>query len=326
MRAFITGATGFIGGHTAQVLLRDGWDVTALVRTPSRAQHLADRGVTLLQGDVTEPHTFAGAMKGHDAVLHIAAWYSLGVEDRAAMERINVYGTEHVLGAAVDAGVPRILHCSSVAALGTQPAGTVGDEHSQRHGEFSSVYEETKFQAHQHARSLAQGGAPIVTVMPCAVYGPGDDSLLGVLFGLYARKLLFALPFQDIGVSWVHVEDVAGGIVRAVSDAPAGEEYILAGDNETIGGLMRRIAPLTGIRRPVMSVPRWLMRLSLPLDPLIARALGQSRGIVRDGYRALDGSLMFSSAKAVRGFGYSYRSLEEGIPPMIRAMRGAARG
>jgi dihydroflavonol-4-reductase len=325
MRAFITGATGFIGGYAARALRRDGWDVTALVRDPSRAGALSDQGIEIVRGDVTDPASFADAMKGHDAVLHIAAWYSLGAHDRAAMERINVTGTQHVLSAAADAQIPRILHCSSIAVFGTQPSGTVGDEQSLRSAPFSSVYEETKFQAHQRARALADAGAPIVIVMPGAVYGVGDTSLLGVMFGLYARRLLVALPFHNAGVSWVHVQDVADGMVRAIAQAPAGESYILGGHNETIGGLMRRIEPLTGIHRPWFNLSRSVTRLTLPLDPLIAKLLGQSPGIVRDGYRTLDGSVMFSSAKAAAAFGYAYRSIEEGIPPMIAAMH-AARG
>lgn len=323
MRAFITGATGFIGGHTADALVRAGWEVTGLVRDPARASRLADRGVALVPGDVTDPSSFATAMKGFDAVLHLAAWYSLGVRDRAAMERINVRGTEDVLRAAADAGVPRILYCSSAAAIGTQPHGTVADETTPHLKRFGSVYEETKYRAHLRAHALVAEGAPIISVMPCAVYGVGDVSLLGTLFRLYARKLLLALPFREVGVSWVHVDDVAEGIVRALADAPAGEDYVLGGDNETIGGLIRRIEPLTGIRRPLFGVPRPLMRLSLPLDPIVAAMLGQSRGVLRDGYNSLNGSLMLSSAKAMRDFGYSYRSIEEGIPPMIAELRAA---
>ena len=92
-------------------LLTDGWDVTALVRSPDRAARLRDRGVTLVPGDITIPDSFIPAVKGVDAVLHLAAYYALGVTDREAMMRANVGGTESILRAAGDAGVARILYC-----------------------------------------------------------------------------------------------------------------------------------------------------------------------------------------------------------------------
>ena len=79
MRAFVTGATGFIGGHVARRLVESGWDVTALARSPERTAALKDLGITIVPGDVTEPATLAGPMSKADAVFHLAAWYQLGV-------------------------------------------------------------------------------------------------------------------------------------------------------------------------------------------------------------------------------------------------------
>ncbi|HLW17132.1 MAG TPA: NAD-dependent epimerase/dehydratase family protein, partial [Actinomycetota bacterium] len=113
MRAFVTGGTGFIGGRMVERLVGDGWDVAALVRSPDRAARIRALGAALVPGDVTQPGTFSGALKGADAVFHLAAYYALGVSDRDQMMRINVGGTEAVLRAAGEASVPRILYCSS---------------------------------------------------------------------------------------------------------------------------------------------------------------------------------------------------------------------
>ena len=317
MRAFVTGGTGFIGGRMVDRLLDDGWDVSALVRSPDRATRMRDRGITLIPGDITIPDSFIQAIKGVDAVLHLAAYYALGVSDRDAMMRANVGGTDSILRAAGDAGVPRILYCSSIAALGSGPEGSVGDETRAHHGEFPSIYEESKWFAHQVANDLAKEGLPIVSVMPAGVYGPGDVSFVSVLLGLYAKRRLVICSFRDSEVSWVHVDDVVDGMARALEKAPPGEQYVLGGDNATIGALLERIAPYTGIKPPRIWVPEWVARASMPLSPLFSRMLKQPPGAIREGSKTLGGSIAFSSAKAERELGYKFRTVEEGLPPYI---------
>lgn len=318
MRAFVTGATGFLGGRLVRRLLDRGWKVSALVRSPDRAVRLRELGVTLVPGDVTEPATLTGPMRRADALFHLAAWYELGVPDRIGMYLVNVKGTEHVIGAAVEAGVERILYCSTVAALGPGPPGSVGDEGRRHPGRFGSTYEETKWQAHERVREMAAGGAPVVTVMPGAVYGPGDPSVLGAMLRFYGKGWLLACPFQDAGFSWVHVEDVAEGIVLAFEKAGAGEELILAGDNETIGGLFRRLEPHTGIRPPRFRLPDGVVRAVAPLSPVVGRLVRAGPRIVGDGLESIRGSWMFSSAKAERLLGYAHRSIEDGMPETVR--------
>lgn len=321
MRAFVTGATGFIGGHVARRLAHEGHEVTALARSPDRTSGLREAGVAIVKGDVTEPQSLLGPIRRADAVFHIAAWYQLGATDRTRMYQINVKGTENVIRAATDAGVERVVYCSSVAVLGTHAPGEIPDETAVHDGRYGSMYEEMKWMAHQRVHELVAEGAPVVTVMPGAVYGPGDSSILGVLLRFYAKGWLVALPFQDAGVSWVRVEDVADGIIAAHDKGRIGEDYILAGDNATIGNLLRRIAPITGIRAPRLKLSNRLVRLSLPLSPLVGRILRQPAGIVREGLESLSGSIEFSSEKARRELGYTFRSVEEGMPEVVEWYR-----
>lgn len=317
MRALVTGATGFIGGRVAARLLERGWEVLALVRSPERAAPLRERGVRLVEGDVVEPATLPGPMQRVDAVFHLAAWYQLGVPDRQGMYRINVKGTENVIAAAQRVGVNRIVYCSSVAIFGAGNDDRISDENTRHPGRFGSAYEETKWQAHERVRALAEEGAPVVSVMPGAVYGPGDESVLGQMLRFYTRGWLVACPFQDAGFSWVHVDDVAEGIVRAAEKGPAGGEFILGGDNETIGGLLRRIAPLTGIRAPRWNVSERLMRLATPLSPVAGRVLHTGPRIIQDAMSSLNGSWFASSLRAMKWLEYSYRAIEDGVPPTI---------
>lgn len=305
----------------AQRLVDRGWQVTALARSPERTGALREMGVTVVPGDVTEPASLAGPMRRADAVFHLAAWYALGVTERTKMFQINVKGTENVMWEAAEAGVERVVCCSSVIALGNHPPGETPDETKRHSGRFGSVYEETKYLAHEKVRELAQGGLPVVTVMPGAVYGPGDPSILGVLMRFYAKGWLVACPFQDAGFSWVRVEDLADGILAAYEKGRLGEDYILGGDNATIGELFQRVEPLTGIRAPRFGVPAWLMRAGLPLSPAIGRMIGQPPKILRDGLESLTGSWEFSSEKARRELGYTFRSVEDAVPETVEWFR-----
>ncbi|MGH2830219.1 MAG: NAD-dependent epimerase/dehydratase family protein [Actinomycetota bacterium] len=321
MRAFVTGATGFIGGYLVRALVEGGHSVTALVRSPGRAAHLKDLGVTLAGGDVTEPSTLEGPMRLADTVFHLAAWYEIGAADRTRMYRVNVRGTEHVIAAARAAGIERIVYCSSVAVLGCRPIGDVATEQTAHPGSFGSIYEETKWQAHGRAMEQAAAGAPLVAVMPGAVYGPGDASVIGRLLRIYSKGWLVACPSQDSGFSWVHVADLADGIVAAAQKGRVGEAYVLGGENASIGDVFRALAPITGIRAPRFEVPRWLMRAGVPISPLVGKALGAGPRIVQEGLSAMSGSWMASSSKAEHELGYTFRGVAEAMAETVEWMK-----
>jgi dihydroflavonol-4-reductase len=322
MRALVTGATGFIGGRLAKLLVERGHDVTALVRSPDRAAPLREAGVRLIAGDVTEPATLTGPMRHAEVVYHLAAWYQIGVTDRTGMFQVNVRGTEHVLDAAAAAGVGRIVYCSSAAALGLQPIGETSDENTQHHGRFSSTYEETKWIAHHKARERMAAGVPIVTVMPGAVYGQDDPSIMGVMLRFYSRGWMIAHPFLSSEVSWVHVDDVAEGIALAAEKGRIGEDYCLGGENLSIRDMLRSIEPHTGIRAPRFEIPMTLVRMSVPLSPLVGRMLKQPSGIIREGITSLgNGSWMMSSSKARRELGYEYRGVTEAMVETVEWLK-----
>src|SRR5262245_52420113 len=118
MRAFVTGATGFIGGHLARALLGDGHQVRALVRPESDQRNVASLPIELVEGDLENRRKLAEKMAGCDAVFHVAAHYSLWAKDRDSIYRANVEGAKNLLAAARAARVKRFIHTSSVAAIG----------------------------------------------------------------------------------------------------------------------------------------------------------------------------------------------------------------
>ena len=131
MRAFVTGATGFIGGNLVRMLLADGYNVRTLARPHSDQQNLTGLPVEIATGDLDDRRQLAEQIEGCDVVFHVAAHYSLWVRDAAAIYRANVTGTENLLAAARQARIKRFVHTSSVAALGVPAPGTLGNETMQ---------------------------------------------------------------------------------------------------------------------------------------------------------------------------------------------------
>ena len=173
MKAFVTGATGFVGGRLAARLRERGDEVVALVRDPGKAGRLRELGCAIVEGDLSSRPALAAAMEGCDAVFHVAAIYRNGVprSKRDELFAANVTGTENALDAAVDAGVGRIVYVSSNVAFGDTRGEVVDETYEPPAGQYVSLYHETKALAHRAARDRIAQGAPIVIVQPGGIYG-----------------------------------------------------------------------------------------------------------------------------------------------------------
>src|SRR3954447_1196191 len=277
MHVFLTGATGFIRGDVARQLRARGDDVRALVRTPAKAAALEALGCQLVAGDLSDEAALTEACTGMDAVIHGAALYEVGVpaSRRGELVDVNVGGTERVLGAALAAGVRKAVYISTVAVFGNT-AGHVADEGWVRpdDGSYTSVYEETKVLAHRRAHEIAARGLPLVTVQPGVVYGAGDTSRRGELLQRFVAGKLPALPFPDLGVTPVHRDDVAAGVLLALDKGVPGECYILAGTPVRVRDMVAELAAIAGRKPPRFAPPTAAVRAAAPFGRIIGPALG----------------------------------------------------
>lgn len=323
MRVFLTGGTGFIGGEVARLLRERGDEVRALVRDPSRAAALRASGCEIVEGDLSDEAALVQACRGTSAVVHAAAVYAVGVPEgrRAELVEANIRGTERVLGAALTAGLSRAVYVSTVAVFG-DTGGQVADETWTRTtAGFTSVYEETKACAHKRAQEIAARGLPLVTVQPGVVYGPGDPSAFGELLGQFLDGRLPALPFPHLGVTPVHRDDVAGGVLLALDKGVPGESYVLAGEPLRMAELVRVLAEVSGRRPPRLAVPTTLLRALAPAGPLVGPALGFPPNL-RELIRSSDGVTFWASGeKARRELGWTSRPLPDGLRELA-ARRG----
>jgi nucleoside-diphosphate-sugar epimerase len=322
VRAFVTGATGFIGGHVARKLREREDEVVALARSPGRAKDLLDRGCELVEGDLSSVETIRHGLEGCDSAFHAAAVYKVGVpkSEHEAMYDANVRGTERVLDAATEAGVGRIVYVSTVNVFGNTNGEVVEERYERRTEEgFLSYYDETKYRSHQVARDRIAKGAPVVIVQPGGVYGPGDHSELGNMIDQTRAGKLRMKAFPEAGFNLVHVEDVADGILLAHDQGQVGEAYVLGGQLSSMGELVDKVAELSDRKPPRMTMPPLLAKGAAPLGPLVGPLLGFPPNF-REAIRAVDGVTYWAKDdKARRELGYAPRDLETGLRQTLAA-------
>ena len=321
MRAFVTGGTGFIGGHLVRKLRERGDEVIALVRSPAKAATLRDLGADLVEGDLGDSEALKRGMTGCDSVFHAAAVYKVGIpaRERQAMHDANVQGTERVLDAAAEAGASRIVYVSTVGVFGNTRGEVVDETYERPADGYLSCYDETKFLAHRAALDRIAQGAPIVIVQPGGVYGPDDHSEIGNIIDQVRTGKLKMLMFPRLGFNLVYVEDVADGILLAHDRGKIGESYVLGGEIATMGELIERVARLEGRNPPKRELPVGLMRLAVPIGPLVGKAMGFPTNLA-EVIKTSDGVTFWASdEKARRELGYSPRDLDTGLRQTLAA-------
>jgi nucleoside-diphosphate-sugar epimerase len=321
VKVFVTGGTGFIGGHVVAALCARGDEVVALVRDPAKAADLEKVGATLVQGDLSSSDTIRAAVEDCDAVIHGAAIYKVGIpkSEREGMHDANVRGTERVLDAAWQAGVGRILYVSTINVFGNTHNDVVDESYEREPGNWLSVYDETKYLAHQVALDRIAKGAPILMVQPGGVYGPGDHSELGNMIDQTRNGKLMAIPFAGMGLNFVHVDDAAAGILLALDHGKVGESYVLGGQIGTMRDLIEATARVADRKPPKREMPSGVIKLAAPMGPLLGKAMGFPPNF-RELISASDGVTYWAKDdKARRELGYAPRDLETGLRETLSA-------
>jgi nucleoside-diphosphate-sugar epimerase len=320
VKVFLTGGTGFIGAEVVRQLRGRGDEVVCLVRTPAKAAELTELGCEPVAGDLAATEAIRNGMAGCDAVIHAAAMYEVGIpaSQRQPMREANVAGTENVLGAALEAKVPKVVYVSTVG-IGQTHGKTIDESYEAPDGPFTSCYEETKWQAHQVAKRLIGEGLPCTIVQPGGVYGPGDTSSIGQMIDQFLAGKMPLIPFPDTGLCFAHVEDTVTGILLALDKGKAGEAYFLSGPATTIRGAIEAVAEVSGRKAPKRAIPTPLLKAMTPIGPLVGKMMGQPPNL-RELISAADGVTFWASnEKARRELGYAPRGIEEGLRATLEA-------
>jgi nucleoside-diphosphate-sugar epimerase len=307
--AFVTGGTGFLGGHVVEQLAADGWDVVALHRPSSDVSDLRRLGVRLVEGDVTDRASLERALPpGVGAVFHVAADVSFWSARDARQRRINVEGTRNVLDVARARGVGRFVHTSSIAVYGFQPG--VYDESAPKLGRGSRIgYFATKAEAEDLVLKAAAEGLDAVVLNPSNIVGPRDRANWARLFRQVKER---RLPGIGRGIaSFCHVAEVARAHLAAIDRGRAGANYLLGGADARYDEVAALVAELVGARPP-RSLPGPVVRLAGRLSGWASRFTGREPDLTPELAALVTGRQTCRSDRAVAELGYR--------PVALRAM------
>ncbi|HVJ40993.1 MAG TPA: hopanoid-associated sugar epimerase [Dongiaceae bacterium] len=320
MTALVTGAAGFVGSAVVRHLLDQGESVRAFVRPSSDLRNLDGLNIEILRGDLTDRRSIDQAIAGCDSLFHVAADYRLWVPNPEAMFAANVEGTRHIMQAAGEAGVKRIVYTSSVATLGLLPGGASADEETRAtSADMIGPYKQSKFAAETVVKEMiAQAGLPAVIVHPSTPIGPRDlkPTPTGKLVVDAARGRMPG--FVDTGLNVVHVDDVAHGHLLAFERGKIGERFILGGENFTLAEILTTVARLSNRRPPRLRIPHGVVMPIAGLAEIWARATGKEPFATLDGVRLARKKMFFSSDRAIRVLGYQPRPAEAAIADAVQ--------
>ncbi len=297
--AFVTGGTGFVGANLIRLLLHQGCRVKALVRPTSQLDNLQGLDLELVTGSLGDRH-LADAMQGCDVLFHVAAHYSLWQADREKLYDFNVNGTRNVLAAARQAGVPRTVYTSSVAAIGVKSGGIADETYQSPVEQLVGDYKKSKYWAEQEAVKAAQAGQDVVIVNPSTPIGPWDikPTPTGDIIVRFLRR---QMPFYlDTGLNLIHVQDVAWGHWLAYQQGKAGDRYILGHQNMPLPEMLQALSQITGLPAPTRSLPAWIPLSVAWIDETLLARLGKSPSVPLDGVRMAGQLMYYDSRKAVQ--------------------------
>jgi dihydroflavonol-4-reductase len=332
LKAFVTGATGFLGSHVAQVLADQGADLRLLVRPTSNLKNLegllssrtkAERAT----GDLRDAASLEKAMSGCDTVFHVAADYRLWVRNPEEMYRSNVDGTRAILEAARKNGVRRVVYTSSVATMGFtsngHPPVQPADEDSPVSlADMIGPYKRSKFMAEQVALEAGRSGMHVVTVNPTTPVGEQDvkPTPTGrIVLDFLKRKFP---AYVETGLNLVDVRECARGHVAALEKGKSGERYILGGENLTLKQLLDTLGKISGLPSPTVKLPYFFALAAGVVDENITgRLLRREPRATVDAVRMGKKKMFASSGKAERELGWKIVPVESALRRAVEWFR-----
>lgn len=311
MRAVITGASGFLGAHLARTLKDRGVEVRAADR--SRGPALDDVDVEFVEIDVLDPASLRAAFEGQDRVFHLAAIISIVGDPTGEVWRVNVHGPRNAATVALECGVGRFVHCSSVHSFDLERCGPSLDESGPptTHPD-APAYDRSKRAGEEAVRLVVQKGLDAVVVNPTGIIGPDDrgPSRMGeTVLQFMTRKIPVGITGQ---FDFVDVRDVVEGLIAAGDRGRTGDNYLLSGSRLSIRELGMLVERYSGVPVPPLSIP---LRLVTPLAPLVMQIEQRTKKPIftPDALHALKYSPVVSHYRAATDLGYRSRPIHETV-------------
>jgi len=308
----VTGGTGFIGSNLCERLRTRGCRVRILRRQGSDLRAIAGIDVEHRIGDILDPASLCTAVAGCDTVFHAAALVTFRKKKRAEQFEVNVRGTQNVVQACLSAGVGRLVHVSSIAAIGHSEDGSPATEETPYNWGATSAYRHTKHLGEEEVQTGIAQGLSAVIVNPSVVLGERDIRFHGGEIIRLVRKGMIPL-YVDGGINVARVGDVVEGMIAAAEWGKAGERYILGGENLTYKEVFVRAARLVGGRAPFARLPSPLLRISARVVERVFEMVGADPPLTEEMVEGTTRYNWYSSEKAVRYLGYRITPFDEAV-------------
>lgn len=321
--ALVTGATGFVGHHLVSRLVSRGYKVKVLVRNPLNTHFSPeiDGQLIKLKGDITKFSDVLSSIESCDVVYHLAGHIAYKKEDYQLMEQVNVKGTQHVVDACVTHNTPKLIHMSSVVAVGSSFDKTVLNEDANYNmSPYHLGYFETKRDAEKKVIEGVVGQKLNASIInPSTIYGAGDATKGSRKTQLKVAQGKFPF-YSGGGVNVVHIDDVIEALLKAEEVGLPGRRYIIAGENITIKQLFHKIAAAANVKQPTIYLPFGLIRsmgfLSQYLEPRgIKLPVNSETAMTSTMYH------WYSSQRAQQELGISFKSADLAIGASVQWMR-----
>jgi dihydroflavonol-4-reductase len=318
MKVFLTGSTGFVGSHVARAYIAGGAELRLLTRTTSKLAAIEGMAAEVVVGDLRQPEALRTALRGCDALVHVAADYRLWVRDPKEMYAANVDGTRELLRIAREESVAKVVYTSSVATMGFKADASIVDESTPvKLTDMIGAYKRSKFMAEQEAIAAAQAGQHVMILNPTTPIGPGDakPTPTGRIVVDFLNRRFPA--YVDTGLNLVDVSEVARMHLVALEKGTPGERYILGGENLTLKQILDRMSAITGLPSPTLKVPHAVaLTFAFFDEAIMGRLLGKEPRATVEAVRMGRKYMFASSAKAERELGFR-------VLPVYNAMRAA---
>jgi dihydroflavonol-4-reductase len=328
MKAFVTGATGLLGNNLVRLLVAQGYEVKALVRSREKAQKLLGdvKNIEFIQGDMENVAGFAETLQGCDVLFHTAAYfreYYQPGDHWPKLEKINVQGTIELLESADKHGVKKAIHVSSSGVIGEDDSKGIGNESTQATGlALENLYFRSKVETEKAiANFLKTHTMPVIMILPGWMYGPGDaapTSAGQLVQDFLDRKLPGVL---NGGAMIADARDVAQAMIEAVEKGKNGERYIVGGKLHTLPEIMKTLEKVSGVPAPRFRIPTPLALTIAWLSETVARLTGGTTLLTVNGIKTIANPHQISSDKAVRELGARFRPLEDTLRDTVNWYR-----
>ncbi len=314
-RILVTGGTGVLGSYVVRHLLNEGYTNIEVFTRTNKTKYLDfadDKRVKFTIGDIIELFPLSDSIEAADYVIHAAAIVSFDPREFKKMHTVNVEGTSNVVNLAATSDVKKVIHVSSIAALGrSEKSGLIDESTSWVNSKYNSYYGITKYLSEQEVWRSFNEGLNMAIVNPSLILGDGDwnQSSLQIF-----KKAYNGLPYYPTGgTGIVDVKDVSKFIVKLMESSISGERYILSGGNISYKDIFQKMAKGMARKAPTKPAPGWMLSILWRVEKIRCLLLRQSPIVTRESVKSTAHQSNYDNSKSRGLDGFEYRDLDDTI-------------